>query len=64
MYVIETEDTALNGTVMKVRKMEVTVLDEADGVAALQEELGRYQLAYMEDRELTEGGTVMEYPKQ
>ncbi len=64
VYVIETEDTALNGTVMKVRKMDVTVLDEADGVAALQEELGRYQLAYMEDRELTEGGTVMEYPKQ
>ncbi len=46
---------------MTVTKMQVTVLGEADGVAAIEEDISYSRIAYMEDRELSDGSRVMEY---
>jgi len=46
---------------MKIRKMTVTVLDKSDRLVAIAEELWGVQIAYREDRPLTDGATVMEY---
>ncbi|MBP3452921.1 MAG: hypothetical protein J6M20_04315 [Clostridia bacterium] len=59
VYVVEENSSALGGTEMSVTKLSVTVIDEADGMAAVKERLTRVQLAYMEDRPLSDGATVM-----
>ncbi len=60
VYVVEESKTALGGAEMKVREFAVTVVDEADGMAAVEERMARSRLAYQEDRPLSDGVTVME----
>ncbi len=59
VYVVEENKTALGGTEMSVSKLSITVISEADGMAAVEEKLARVQLAYMEDRPLSDGSAVM-----
>lgn len=46
---------------MTVHKQSVTVLAEADGIASIQEDMSWYDIAYMEDRPINDGDTVMLY---
>lgn len=59
VYVVEEKKTALGGTEMRVSKLSITVISEADGLAAVEEKLTRVRLAYMEDRPLSDGAAVM-----
>ena len=61
VYVVEQRQSAFGETSLVTRKQEVTVLAEAGGVASVQEDLSYIQVAYMEDREIGENTTVMEY---
>ena len=61
VYVIHTDQAAVGSKTMKVEKVSVTVIAEADGTSAVREELSYSQVAYMEDRELSDGSRVMEY---
>ena len=63
VFVIDTTSSTLSGKTMTVRKTSVTVAAEANGYAAVNEDLSYYKLAYMEDRSLEDGSTVMEYTK-
>lgn len=59
VYAVEESSSVLGGTEMKVKRLSVKVLAESDGMAAVAETLNRTRLAYMEDRELSDGSTVM-----
>ncbi len=59
VYVVEESKTALGGTEMRVSRLSITVIAEADGMAAVEEKLTRVRLAYMEDRPLSDGSAVM-----
>ncbi len=59
VYMVEESASVLGGTEMKVRACDVTVLAEAEGMAAVAEPLNRVRLAYREDKELSNGSTVM-----
>jgi len=59
VYMVEESASVLGGTEMKVRACDVTVLAEAEGMAAVAEPLNRVRLAYREDKELSDGSTVM-----
>lgn len=61
VYVGETENSTFGGSQMKVRKVSVTVLAESGSTVSVAEDLTYQKVLYMEDRALTEGGTVMEY---
>lgn len=61
VFVIHTDQAAVGSKTMKVEKVSVSVIAEADGTAAVREELSYSQVAYMEDRELSDGSRVMEY---
>ena len=61
VYLIKTSQNAVGNKTMTVEKLSVTVLAEADGTTAIQEDLSYSQVAYMEDRELSDGSRVMEY---
>lgn len=61
VYMVEESKTALGGSELHVSKLNITVVDEADGFAAVEEKLTRVQLAYLEDRPLSDGCTVMGY---
>ena len=61
VFVVETSYSNFGGSRMTVRKTPVTVLGEAGGVASVQEELGYYDIAYMEDRPINDGDAVMLY---
>ncbi len=63
VYVGRTESSTFGGSGMKVEKMKVTVLAESGSTASVAEDLTYEKVLYMEDRTLTEGGTVMEYSK-
>ena len=63
VYIGQTESSVFGGSQMKVSKMSVTVLAENGTTASLAEDLTYMKVLYMEDRTLTEGGTVMEYAK-
>ena len=59
VYVVEESASALGGTEWSVREYAITVLAEADGYASVEEPLNRVRLAYMEDKELSDGCTVI-----
>lgn len=59
VYVVEESTSALGGTEWSVREYAITVLAEADGYASVEEPLNRVRLAYMEDKELSDGCTVI-----
>ena len=61
VYIGETESSAFAGTKMIVRKQDVTVLAESADTVSIAEDLSRSKVLYMEDRALSEGGTVMQY---
>lgn len=59
VYVVEERASALGGAEWSVREYAITVLAEADGYASVEEPLNRMRLAYMEDKELSDGCTVI-----
>ncbi len=61
VYIVDRDYNTFGGSNMKVRKYNVTVLNEVDGTVSIQEEISYYTLAYMEDRQIGDGDTVMEY---
>ncbi len=63
VFIAEDVQNALGSVQTKVKKFSVSVIDEADGMAAVKEDLGRSRVVYMEDRELSDGSAVMRYIK-
>ena len=61
VYVVNERDTTFGQRKMSVSKMEVKVIAEADGTASVEEDLSYYDVAYMEDRALSDGSDVMRY---
>lgn len=61
VYVVDRTENAFGTTEMTVRKVNVQVEKEVDGVAALQEDISWYTIAYMEDRAISAGDRVMAY---
>lgn len=61
IYTVETSYSSLGNSKMTVHKMAVTVLAEAGGMVSIEEELGYYDIAYMEDRPISDGDSVMLY---
>ena len=52
---------ACGGNTLRLHKMEVKVIGEYGGVTALQDDISYYQVAYGEDRAVSEGDVVMQY---
>ena len=61
VYIINERNTTFGKKKMSISKMSVTVIAEADGTASVQEDLSYYDIAYLEDRALTDGSDVMRY---
>lgn len=61
VYVAQDQQSAFGANSKVIAKVDVTVLAEIDGVCSIEEELSWYSVAYMEDRAISEGTTVMEY---
>jgi len=61
IYTIDEGSNALGERTMTIRKQDVTVLAEVGSTVSVQEDLGRVRVAYMEDRAISEGSTVMLY---
>ena len=61
VYTVDKSYSNFGNSKMTVHKMNVTVLAEAGGLVSIQEELGYYDIAYMEDRPINDGDTVMLY---
>ncbi len=61
VYVGETESSAFAGSTIRVRKVTVTVLAESATTVSVAEDLSYNKILYMEDRPITEDGTVMLY---
>lgn len=61
VYVVNRQSSTFGADKMTVQKMSVTVLAEVKGVVSIQEDLSYSTIAYMEDRALNDGDTVMEY---
>ena len=61
VFVVDTTYSGSGAAQMVVHKTDVTVLGEANGVVSVEEDLSYATLAYMEDRTIQDGDTVMEY---
>ncbi len=61
VYTVNTSYSNFGNSKMTVHKMNVTVLAEASGLVSIEEELAYYDIAYMEDRPISDGDTVMLY---
>ncbi len=61
VYTVETSYSSFGNSTMKVHKQTVNVLAEANGTASVEEDLTYYDIAYMEDRAINDGDTVMLY---
>ena len=61
VYVTEKSNGSDNALMMTLRKISVKVLSESDDTASLDGDLTNYDVAYMEDRPVEEGTTVMTY---
>ena len=61
VYTVNRESTAFGKEKLTLSKLEVHVLGEADGTASIQEDVSYVDVAYMEDRSLSENSKVMEY---
>ena len=64
VYIGTEENSAFGGSRMKVEKMNVTVLAESGSTVSVSEDLTYSKVLYMEDRALTENGSVMQYAKE
>ena len=58
-YLVGEKKSPLGNTELVVREFPVKVLAESDGMAAVEESLKGSRLAYMEDRPLSNGVTVL-----
>ena len=61
VYIVREKQSAFGTISLVTEKMEVRVLAEAGGVASVAEDLSWMKVAYMEDREIANDTTVMEY---
>ena len=61
VYVGQTESSTFGGNQMKAVRQNVKVLAENGSTVSVAEDLTYQKVLYMEDRALTENGTVMEY---
>ncbi len=61
VYTVDRSTTTFGKEKLTLTKTTVTVLAEADGTTSVQEDMSYADVAYMEDRSLSEGATVMEY---
>lgn len=62
VYVVErSQGGFMSGTGMKAVKTSVTVVDRNDKQVAIAEDLTYQDVAYQEDRALTDGAAIMEY---
>ena len=61
VYVLQQRQSAFGVNSLVTQKQDVTVLAEAGGQVSVAEDLSYMQIAYMEDREISENMTVMEY---
>lgn len=61
VFVAEQADKSGNTMMMKLRKITVKVLSESSDTASLDGDISGYDVAYMEDRPVDEGTTVMNY---
>ena len=61
VYVIQQRQSAFGVNSLVTQEEPVTVLAEAKGTVSVAEDLSYMQIAYMEDREIGENTTVMEY---
>ena len=61
VYVLQQRQSAFGVNSLVTQKQPVTVLAEAEGSVSVAEDLSYMQIAYMEDREISEDMTVMEY---
>ena len=61
VYVVTTQQNALGEQTMKVSRQDVRVLAEVGATASLETDLSRQRIAYMEDREISDGSEVMAY---
>ena len=61
VFTVETSYSSFGNSTMTVHKQTVTVLAEADGTASVEEDLSYTDVAYMEDRAINDGDTVMLY---
>lgn len=62
VYLVETSYSGfMSQPVRKLVKQPVTIIEKSDKAVSIQEDLSYRQIADQEDRNLTEGGTVMEY---
>ena len=61
VYVVNERNTTFGQKKLSISKLNVTVIAEADGTASIEEDLSYYDVAYMEDRALSDGSDVMRY---
>lgn len=61
VYTLRTNESSFGTQSTVTVKTPVTVLAEADGTVSIEEDLTYTQVAYMEDRSISEGDSVMEY---
>lgn len=61
VFAISYKDGAFGTRNMVVTKTAVTVLAEAGGITSIGESMGNQPVAYMEDRPIEDGATVMAY---
>lgn len=62
VYTVNERSTAFGKQKFSLSKMDVKLLGRGlDGIASIQEDLSYYNIAYMEDRPLSDGSDVMQY---
>ena len=61
VFTVDRTSNAFGSTELVVHKRTVQVEAEVNGMASLSEDISWYTLAYMEDRAIDDGVTVMEY---
>lgn len=61
VYILRRQQSAFGAVSLVTEKMKVTVLAEIDGVCSIAEDISYYEIAYMEDRPISENMTVMQY---
>lgn len=61
IYVVEETENLLGQSVLTLAKQPITIADEAGDMVAVAEEITNMQIAYMEDRSVSEGSEVISY---
>ena len=61
VFVVQDQESSFGTKKQVLSKQSVTVLAESGGTVSVQEDLTYLKVAYMEDRSVSEGDSVMEY---